>query len=68
MRISGRFVSDRLARLCHAQQYLEQQQPALQIYRDQEVFLCVFAPVLAKLSGEFRMREQVSDLVSAAFH
>lgn len=57
-----------LAGFRHPQQQLEQQQPALQVYRDQEIFFRMLASVLAQLRGKLRMRQQVPDLVSAAFH
>ena len=60
--------SDGLIRLGHAQQNLEEQEPALQVHGDQEVFLGMLTAVLADLRRELRMREQITDLVGAAFH
>src|SRR5262244_2092690 len=61
-------TSARLARLSHAQQDLEQEQPALEVNGDKEVFFGVLAAVLAELRGELRMREQIAHLIRAAFH
>src|SRR6478672_11142107 len=55
-------------RLGHAQQNLEQHQPALQVYGDQEIFLGVRLAIFTQLRGKLRMREQVTDLVSATLH
>src|SRR5215469_8351510 len=58
----------RLTRSGHAQQYLKQQQPALEVYGDKEVLLGMFAAVLPQLRGELRVREQVTDLIRASFN
>src|SRR6478736_1265066 len=55
-------------RLGHAQQDLEQHQPALQVYGDQEIFLGVCPAIFTQLRGKLRMREQVTDLVSATLY
>src|SRR5262249_13848500 len=52
----------------HAQQDLEQQQPALEIHGNEEVLLGVFAAVLPNLRGKLGMGEQVTDLVGASLH
>src|SRR5215470_7291594 len=61
-------TSARLARLGHAQQNLEQEQPAFEVDRDEKVFLGVLASVLTKLRCEFRMGEQITDLIGATFY
>ena len=43
------------ARFGHAQQDLEQQQPALQIHSDEEILLGMLASVLSQLDSKFRM-------------
>src|SRR5689334_25096201 len=62
------FLLKRCARLNHAQQNLEQEQPALQIYGDQKIFLGMLFAIFAQLRRELRMREQIADLIRAALH
>ena len=51
-----------------AQQDLQEQQPASQVGSHQEIFFHVLAPILAQLSGKFRVSEKIPDLVGASLH
>src|SRR5262249_10928995 len=67
-RSTWRQKSDGLIWLGHAEQNLEQQQPALEVYGDKKILFGVLTSVLAELRGELRMRKQISDLVGTAFN
>src|SRR5262249_13631981 len=60
--------SEGIVRPGHAEQDLEQQEPAFQVHRDEEVFFGVLPAVLADLRSELWMREQIPYLVGAALH
>src|SRR4051812_36139835 len=55
-----------LHRLVQAEHLLVEDEPALHVRREQEVFLRVLMTVATELQRKFRMREQITDLVGAA--
>src|SRR5512133_116973 len=53
-------------RLGHAEHDLKEQQPAFDVTRNEEVLFHMLFAVAAEFRREFRMSEQVADLVGAA--